>query len=293
MKGIVIKFLASSVVLILLFIAVNNFLCSPSGFAPEIVGVKKSEIIEFNNKEIKLSIIVSAKNKNDFNINVEDMFVYIVNNTDTIGNAERKEKFSIESRGTADIDFSSMLITDKILKLLSEGIDTLNLKLIGNATANLGFISLPVDIDVMFKVMVKEQLAGAIERDTKDSKIIEVKSAGLKKLSLGESVVDVEFVIMNPYGIEFSVKEYPSTIFINGKESGSGNITGEIQVKKTGTGSAGIVSYKLSNSKTLTSLFNSLFSRKLEYETVGNLLINILGYDIQFPYRMKGVLIKI
>ena len=176
---------------------------------------------------------------------------------------------------------------------MSEGIDTLDLKLIGNATADLGFISLPVDINVLFKVMVKEQLAGAIERDTKDDKVIEIKSAGLKKLSLGESVVDVEFVIKNPYGIEFSVKGYPSTIFINGEESGSGNIINEIPVKKTGTESAGKVSYKLSNSKTLTSLFNSLFSRKLEYQTEGDLLINILGYDIQFPYMMKGVLIKI
>ncbi len=293
MKGLVIKILISTIAFVLLFFAANTFLCSDPGLAPEIIGVKNSEIVTFNEDEITLTMTVTARNKNNFDIDIEKMFVNIVIGSDTIGSAERTEKLTIGSKATADIVFSSTLTTNKILKLLSEGIDTLNLRLIGTASADLGIITMPVDIDIEFEVAVKEQLAKTIESDTNNEKLIKVESAALKNLSLGESVVEVQFVISNPYGIEFKVKDYPSTIYINNREAGDGNISEVIEVKKSGSESTGRVKYTLSNTQTLSSLFGSVFSRKLEYETDGTMVINILGYEIQFPFRMRGVLIKI
>ncbi|MCH7516897.1 MAG: hypothetical protein IIB08_07225, partial [Bacteroidetes bacterium] len=82
-------------------------------------------------------------------------------------------------------------------------------------------------------------------------------------------------------------------IFINGKEAGTGNVDDVIMVNSKGNESNGKIRYTLSNSKAFASLFGSLFSRKLEYETEGKLLIDIMGFNIEFPYSMKGVLIKI
>jgi hypothetical protein len=115
----------------------------------------------------------------------------------------------------------------------------------------------------------------------------------LQGKSLGESIVEIDFKIDNPYGIEFTVINYPSTISINGKEAGTGNVDDVILVNSKGNESRGKIRYTLSNSKTFASLLGSLFSRKLEYETEGKLLIDIMGFNIEFPYSMKGVLVKI
>ncbi len=294
MKKRLIKIFTPIVVIgIILFLITNNFICTPSGLAPEFKKIKETEILKFNSDSLWVSIIVSAENKNNFEIDIENLIVNIIYQNDTIGFAERKEKWIIQSLETGDVKFKAVLGTEKMLEIISSDEDSLKLILRGSADANLGLITLPVDIDLSFIIAVKDQIAKSIKRDTESDKIITVVSAGLKIMSFGESIVEIDFKIDNPYGIEFSIINYPSKIFINGKEAGTGNVDDVIIVNSKGNESKGKIRYTLSNSKAFASLFGSLFSRKLEYETEGKLLIDIMGFNIEFPYSMKGVLIKI
>lgn len=294
MKGKLIKLLTPVIIIgILLFLLTNNFICTPSGLAPEFKEIKQTEIIKFNSDSLWVSISVIAENKNDFDIDIKNLHVNIIHQTDTIGLANKDEKFLLKSFETGETKINAVLGTEKMLTLISLDEDSLQLGLVGSAVANLGLISMPVDVDLAFVIAVKDQIAKSVKQDTEDDKIITIVSAGLQSMNLGESIVEIDFQINNPYGIEFSVIDYPSVIFINGDEAGNGNVGEIIMVHSKGKESKGIISYKLSNSKTFTSLFGSLFSGKLEYETKGNLLIDILGFNIQFPYSMKGVLVKI
>ena len=294
MKGKLIKLLIPVIVVgILLFLITNNFICTPSGLAPEFKEIKETEILKFNSDSLWVSIIILAENKNNFKIDIENLIVNIIHQNDTLGFAERKEKWIIKSLETGDVKFNTVLGTEKMLEIISSDEDSLQLKLQGSAYANLGLITLPVDVDLSFIIAVKDQIAKSIKQDTESDKIITIVSAGLKSMGFGESIVEIDFKINNPYGIEFSVINYPSKISINGKEAGTGNVDDVIMVNSKGNESKGKIRYTLSNSKTLASLFGSLFSGNLEYETEGNLLINIMGFNIQFPYSMKGVLVKI
>ncbi len=294
MKRRLIKIFTPIVVIgIILFLITNNFICTPSGLAPEFKKIKETEILKFNSDSLWVSIVVLAENKNDFEIDIENLAVNIIHQYDTLGFAERKEKWIIKSHETGDVQFNAVLGTKKMLEIISYDKDSLHLNLIGSADANLGLIILPVDVDLSFVIAVKDQIAKSIKQDTESDKIITIISAGLKSKSFGESIVEIDFKIDNPYGIEFSVINYPSKISINRKEAGTGNVDDVIMVNRKGNESKGKIRYTLSNSKTLISLFGSLFSGKLEYETEGNLLINIMGFNIEFPYSMKGALIKI
>ncbi|GEM_PF-1724237 len=278
---------------IILFLITNNFICTPSGLAPEFKNIKETEILKFNFDSLWVSIVALAENKNDFEIDIENLAVSIIHQNDTLGYAERKEKWRLKSLETGNVQFNAVLGTKKILEIISSDEDSLHLKLIGSADANLGLITLPVDVDLSFIIAIKEQIAKSIKQDTESNKIITIISAGLKSKSFGESIVEIDFKINNPYGIEFTVINYPSKISINGIEAGTGNIDDVIMVNSKGNESKGKIRYTLSNSKTFASLFGSLFSRKLEYETEGQLLIDIMGFNIEFPYSMKGVLVKI
>jgi len=294
MKGKLIKLLLPVIVVgILLFLITNNFICTPSGLAPEFKEIKETEILKFNSDSLWVSIVILAENKNDFEIDIENLIVNIIHQNDTLGFAERKEKWIIKSLETGNVKFNAVLGTEKMLKIISSDEDSLQLSLKGSADANLGLITLPVDVDLSFIIAVKDQIAKSIKQDTESDKIITIVSAGLKSMGFGESIVEIDFKINNPYGIVFSVINYPSKISINGKEAGTGNVVDVIMVNSKGNESKGKIRYTLSNSKTLASLFGSLFSGKLEYKTEGNLLINIMGFNIQFPYSMNGVLVKI
>jgi hypothetical protein len=294
MKGNLIKLLISIIFVgMLFFLVTNNFICTPSGLVPGFIEIKGTEILKFNSDSLWVSIVVLAENKNDFEIDIENLVVNLIHQNDTIGFAERKEKWIIKSLETGDIQLNAVLGTEKMLEIISTDEDSLQLKLIGSADANLGFITLPVDVDLSFEIAVKDQIGKSIKQDTESDKIITIVSAGLKGKSFGESTVEIDFSIDNPYGIEFSVINYPSKISINGSKAGTGDVDDIIMVNSKGIKSKGKISYTLSNSRTFASLFGSLFSGKLEYETEGILLINIMGFNIQFPYSMKGVLVKI
>lgn len=278
---------------VVIFIATNKFICSPSGLAPEFKEIKKSNIVKFNSDSIWVDITAVAENRNNFKIEIENLDVTVMQDNLSLGKANRNEKWQIEAEENGEIQIQSALDTKKILKIISDEPDSLHLNFVGSADADLGLITLPVDIDIDFSVPIKEQLAKTIQSDTENDKLIKITSAGLKKLNLGGSAVEIGFQIQNPYGIEFSVEGYPSTLFVGNKDLGEGNINEKIVVRKRGEVSNGKITYNLSNTKTLTSLFGSFFSGKLEYETKGSLILNILGYDIKIPYTKKGVLAKL
>lgn len=285
--------LPTILLVVVIFIATNKFICSPSGLAPKFKEIKKSKIVKFNSDSIWIEITATAENRNNFKIEIENLNVNVMQENLSLGNANRNEKWQIEAKETGEIQIHTALDTKKILKIISDEPDSLQLKLVGTADADLGLITLPVNIDIDFTIPVKEQLAKTIQEDTENDKIIKISSAGLKNLNLGGSTVEIGFQIQNPYGIEFSVEGYPSTLFVGNKNLGEGDINEEIVVRKKGEVSKGKITYNLSNTKTLTSLFGSFFSGKLEYETKGNLILNILGYDIKIPYTKKGVLAKL
>jgi LEA14-like dessication related protein len=293
MKKRMLKISISVVTISILLLLINRFWCSTSGIPPELVSVETIQIQQFNADSINLNVFVTVLNRNNFKIDVSDLYANILHYQDTIGFAKKNEIVQLNALDTAAINFSASLSTRKFIKSVSDKSDSLNLRMLGTANADLGLFTVPVDINLEYTFNVKENISQLVERDVQIENLIKLEGGKLKSLSTSESVVEVEFKVRNPYGVDFTVEGYPSKIFINDKEAGSGNIKTPINIEKKGGGIKAVSVYKLDNIKTITSLFGSIFTRKLIYKTTGTLIIDILGYRIQFPYSFNGELIKI
>lgn len=293
MKKIMFKILISTVAIVIMFLMVNHFWCATSGIPPELVKVEKIEIEQFDADSIKLDVFVIILNRNNFKIEVSDLYANILHNQDTIGFAKKDEQVQLNVLDTVAVNFYASLNTEKFIKSVSAKNDSLKLRMLGTANADLGLFTVPVDIDLEYSLNIKENISQLVERDIQIENLIELKGGKLKSFGTSESVVEVEFKVQNPYGVDFTVEGYPSIIFINDKEAGSGNIKETIEIEKNGKNINAVSVYKLDNVKTITSLFGSIFTRKLIYKTTGTLLLEILGYKIQFPYSFNGELIKI
>lgn len=287
------KISISVVTISILLLLINRFWCSTSGIPPELLKVEKIEIQQFNTDSINLNVFVTVLNRNNFKLDVSELYANILHNQDTIGFAKKDEMVQLNALDTAAINFYASLNTQKFIKSVSDKGDSLKLRMLGTANADLGLFTVPVDIDLEYSFNAKENISQLVERDVRVENLIKLEGGKLKSLSTSESVVEVEFKVQNPYGVDFKVEGYPSKIFINEKEAGSGNIKATIEIKKKGAGIKAVSVYKLDNVKTITSLFGSIFTRKLIYKTTGVLLIDILGFKVQFPYSFNGELIKI
>jgi len=293
MKKTMLKTLLSAVIIIIMFFMVNRLWCTTSSIPPELVKVEKIEIQQFNADSINLDVFVIILNRNNSKIDVSDLYANILYKQDTIGFAKKDEMVQLNALDTAAENFYASLSTQKFIKSVSDKNDSLKLRMLGTANADLGLFTIPVDIDLEYSLNVKENISQLVERDVQIEKLIKLEGGKLKSFGTSESVVEVEFIVQNPYGVDFTVEGYPSKIFINDKEAGSGDIKDAIEIEKKGEDIEAVSVYKLDNVKTISSLFGSIFTRKLIYKTTGTLLIEILGYKIQFPYSFNGELIKI
>jgi LEA14-like dessication related protein len=293
MKKRMIKFLILLVSAAVLFLAVNTFLCSPKGVAPEIIDVTDIRILKLNPDSLQLDISLLALNKNNSDVEIDNVYLNLLIDKDTIGNAFRNEKIKMKNFDTSTVNFFANLNTLKAIETASKRKDSLEIKMKGEVTANLGLITMPVEVDLSHKFDLQKELTKTIENDTKNNELLKVQSAKLNSFSLGKSTVEVEFKLTNPYGIDIILKDYQSKIFIDENESGEGNISSEINLQKENAAADGSVIYELSNVKTITSLFGSILKRKLEYRTTGIIKLEALGYNIQFPFNFKGELVKI
>lgn len=293
MKKRMIKFLFLVVSAVVLFWVVNTFLCSPKGIAPEIIEVTNIKILKLNSDSLKLDISVFALNKNDTDVEIDAVYLNLLIDKDTIGTAFRTEEIKMKKFDTSTVSFFAHLNTLKAIEIASKEKDTIDLNMKGKVSADLGLITMPVEVDLNHQFDLQKELTKTIEKDTKNNKLLKVQSAKLNSVSLGKSTVEVAFNLTNPYGIDILLKDYPSQIFINENKSGEGNISSEIKLEKENANANGSVIYELSNIKTMSSLFGSILKRKLEYHTVGILNLEVLGYSVQFPFNFKGELVII
>jgi LEA14-like dessication related protein len=288
-----IKFTIFFVSAAVLFFVANTFLCSPKGIAPEIRDITNIKILELKSDSLQLDINVLVLNKNDTDVEIDNIHMILIIDKDTIGSASRNEEIKIKRFDTSTVSFFANLNTIKTIEIASDKKDTINLKLKGEVTADLGLIKIPVEVELDHKFDLQKKLTETVESDTKKNRLLKVEAAKLKYLSLGNSTVEVEFRLNNPYDIDIVLKNYPSQIYINENKSGDGNIDSEILLKKKESIVNGSVFYVLSNFKTISSLLGSITKRKIDYRTSGILHLEVLGYNIKFPFNFKGELIKI
>jgi len=292
-KKIMIKTAGITILFIALFLAANKFLCTHPGSPPEIIDVTSIKILDLNPDSLKLLVTVLAVNKNNYDININRLNLKLIIEGDTLGKAESNEYVEIAPEDTVCFSFNADLNTMKSVRLGSGINDSVEIRLLGGAVANLGLISLPVDIDINYKLNFKEKIREVIENDTEANEVIKIKAARFKPIKLNESAIEVDFTINNPYGIDFVLEGYPSAISINGSIAGTGNLDGAVNVFKKGSVSNGTAQYVLSNTGTVASLIKSFLKKELVYETNGTLQIDILGYKVNLPYSFKGELIKL
>ncbi len=114
---------------ILLLLLINRFWCSTSGIPPELLKVEKIEIQQFNTDSINLNVFVTVLNRNNFKLDVSELYANILHNQDTIGFAKKDEMVQLNALDTAAINFYASLNTQKFIKSVSDKGDSLKLRI--------------------------------------------------------------------------------------------------------------------------------------------------------------------
>lgn len=286
-------FIKSFLILIMLFILFLIYIfVFTNPFEPEIKGVKELKITRLTSSEFNLEIVIEIENSNFFEMNLSDIDLYLIHQNDTLGFLEQPKELVIPSNSKIDYNLKVSLYTIKVAEILKDEKDTLNFNLQGKAKTKLLFFTFPINLDTKLDFALKENLSNFVQTDSKDKKIIDVKSASINKIGLTKSQLLINFTLNNPYEVKLKLVEYPSVVFINDSKSGEGNLQNEIEADSLQSNVGGTFLFDLDNFQAIKSAFGVLFNQKLEYRTEGPLVIEIVGIKIKLPFSYKGELLQ-
>lgn len=281
--------------LVLLLLLLTFFYqgCSKKEMMPTIQEVKEVTLVGISKDTLTFKIRLLVKNRNDFEVNVHSIMAQMYYRDSAFGDTRHNAPITIASNSGSEIEFPVAIRTNEIQRLLSSGEDTLIILVKGTAIATTIFGDTQVEIEVTYPLPLAAGILQGIEADAVDDKLFRIENAHLKSIGLSKSVLSLDFTLLNLYGLDFTLSDYPNTISINGNNSGSGMLESPIEVKSNEAEIQGTMEVTLNNFSSITSVFGSIFSGKLTYTTEGTLELHLFGRSFSVPFRHTGTILKL
>lgn len=261
---------------------------------PVIQEVKNVKIIELNNDSLNILLSVEIFNQNSLTQKINGGYFLITKNNDIIGNAKIINQFSIEPDTSEIVDLSVSLKTLELAKNLSENTDQFEINLIGKINTEVLIFNISPNVNLPYKINMSEILTNCLENDSKEQRIIRINSTTIKDIDFSNTSAITNFTFINPYKLDFKLKSYPCKIYINNDYTGDGNILDTMILKNKQDKADGQFNFVLNNFDVSIRVFQNIlqFKPKLNYETRGILFLEILGYEINFPYSYHGEILN-
>lgn len=259
--------------------------CS-SYFYPEFKEVKKSEIISIDSANCDVRLIVGIKNKCFFDYDLKKLEFYAIAQNDTLGKFYANELITLPSKKDTNIVLQAKFSLDKIARVLREKSDTLDLKLLGSAIANLFMFDIKADINMPFKFSWKDLLYKELEK--KSEKLFRVIQVKLDRLGIQKTNLVVNFEVYNPYAIRLKIVDFPNAVYINDVKVGEGFLKESFELNKEGSRIESYFIYETNNINVIISAAGIFFKRKIEYLIDGTLVVELFDYRIKLPYKIRG-----
>ena len=280
-------------ILALLFLPFLYQGCATKDMMPTIQEVREVTITGISKDTLSFNVRLLVKNGNDFEVNVHTIRAEMIYKDTAFGTSSFDAPVSIPSNTSSEIEFPVSICSRQIQRLFSGGEDTLKILVKGTAIAATIFSETPVELEMEYALPLAAEILKGIEEDAVADKLFKIENAYLKSMGLSHSVLSLEFSIVNHYGLDFTLKNYPNTISINGNNSGTGVLEAPIEVKEDNTVVRGVMEVTLNNLSSITSVFGSIFSGKLTYTTEGILELFLFGHTFSVPFRHTGTLLKL
>jgi len=298
-------------------IGICFLLCSCSLFKePEFERLNDVELKELNPDyaDMELSIVIS--NKNWYGITVKSLNLAISDtNNVKLGDIVMTQPLKIKKHAADTVYFEILMETRKVTRLVSHNAQKVEFVVRADAVAKVFGISKRVRIKQKQEInftKILEQILPSIPSDITvptiktgsrkkvlisntpkpsspiKADIFKVMKTSITDVGLKETELTVKFLILNPYGLSFNIRDFPSDIWVNDKYAGKGKLAKLINFNENIFSAEGELVFNLNNFNSILLASNALLKRDMNYQVNGTLLAEGFGAKISKPFKFKG-----
>lgn len=258
---------------------------------PIIRQVHDVRVQSFGTDKIEVTVCIEVKNPNRYTLNLEKLNLDVLNKDRLrIGFATLDKEVSIPAGKSNTLDLSVKIDTRQAMKLVSGTRRSILLYISGTGRGRVKGFSKNFSFEESYDLDMMQHIQDFLPRfQAGGQDLFRIKNASIDRVKLGETTIRLEFLVLNPYGLSFSIKDFPSQIIVNDKELGKGSMQFPLVFTEDTFSRDGVLLFKLNNLKSLGMAAKGVWTGEIAYEVKGNVLINVFGTDLEKPYNLKDV----
>lgn len=259
---------------------------------PRVEKIQDIRVGEINPDKSTLKLSLIVHNPNCYKIRLQKLNVNLLNkDRGKVGEAKLSKEVTIPKKASVNIDFTVELDTRPVVKMVSSIDQQVQFFVVGEGKGKAMGLSKKFSFDEPYSLSLKEHLETLLSRFTAQGQsLFKIQKTSVEKIGIGQTELHVSFMILNPYGLSYNLKGFPSELYVNGKSVGSGNISSQLRFDETIYSKEGVMIFKLSNLKSVLGALKGVFKGEVAYQVKGKVMIDALGMDISKPYQYDGMI---
>ncbi|MBW6514838.1 MAG: hypothetical protein K0B87_08810 [Candidatus Syntrophosphaera sp.] len=253
---------------------------------PTLEKVHDVKVLSIDPDKTNLEVSISVNNSNCYTLILKELEVNLLNRTrERIGSVELKKAVEIPKKRSNALDFHISLDTRPTVKMVNHSDQKVFVYISGEGSGKVLGVSKKFSFEEPYEIDIKEQLEKVVSGFKADGQdIFQIKRSYVKQVRLAQSQIAVDFLILNPYGLQFKLKSFPSTISIGGREAGTGEILQPLEFDERVYSREGSMTFKINNWKAIVNAVKGAFKGEIEYEVNGKVKIDAYGLEIDQPF---------
>lgn len=259
---------------------------------PSVEKIRDLQIVSISPDKSIVNVSLIVNNPNCYKLKVDRLNIELQNkDRGKVGTASLAKDVVIPKRSSVNLDFKVELDTRPVVKMVSSLDQKVQFYIIGKGRGKALGIGKSFSFDEPYELDLKEHLENLLTRfSASGQSLFKVQRTSVEKIGIGETELNVSFMILNPYGFTFNFKGFPAEIYINNKLAGKGNLKNQLGFTENVYSKDGVMVFKLSNLKSILGAVSGALKGEISYTVKGKVLIDALGMEVSRPYEYKGTL---
>ncbi|MDP3113349.1 MAG: hypothetical protein Q8M98_01110 [Candidatus Cloacimonadaceae bacterium] len=248
------------------------------------------KVLSFSPDKIELEIAISVKNPNSYQLKLNQLNIDLLNiDRDRIGMAELSKAVEIPKKRSAALHFKVSLESRPTVRMINKSDSRVFFYVSGKGEGRVLCSNKKFDFEEPVELDLRKHLEDMIPRfEAEGAGLFQIKRSYVDKLGIAETKIKIDFILLNPYGFTFRLKEFPAEIFINDKPAGTGNLANQLNFDENIFSREESMQFKVNNWKSIIGAVKGAVKGEITYRVRGMLIIDAYGIEIRKPYTYEG-----
>jgi LEA14-like dessication related protein len=265
---------------------------------PEIVKIQDLMVdsITIDNSTLQLSIIV--RNPNSYQIRLKQLEVGMLTPTrQKVGEARLRKELDLPAKKSIQLDFFVDIQTRPMLRMVSSINKELQFLISVKGEGKALMLTKSFDFEQPYSIALEEYVQQLLPKlnsmgggPAEGQELFKLLRTYVGDYGLSKTALMADFILVNPYGISFKLKGFPSQIYVGGKAVGTGDIAKELVFDENVFYREGSMLYQMSNFKSAFGAVKGAFKGGIDYQVKGEIIIETMGMRLKVPYAYSGVI---